>query len=129
MNWLQLDRKSVKWLRLSVQLWGLGRLQSLLSQQLLAQKIAPAREDSSRAPGAAKLAPGVLTWVAAEGIDGYKFGDSVEGVTAPLGLGANTVHTLRDSRSLFCICINDATAQEFNCRAVQKWSLEIMLAL
>ena len=84
-----------------------------------ARVVAPAREDSSRAPGAANLAPGVLTWVAAEGIDGYKFGDSVEGVTAPLALGAKTVHTLGDGRSLFCICINDATAEEFNCRAVQ----------
>lgn len=75
-----------------------------------------ASSNSVAAPGACNLVPGVLYWVAAESIEGIRYGEVVDGVGAPLVIGSKIVHTLHDGRQLFCECINESKTLEFNNR-------------
>lgn len=70
----------------------------------------------AKAPGARDLAPGVPTWVAAESIEGIRYGEVIDGVGVAATRDAKTVHTLPDGRSLFCMCIVEAGLEDFNNR-------------
>ena len=78
--------------------------------------VVPAVVNTGGAPGARNLAAGVLSWVAAEGLDGVRYGEVIDGVNAPLVLGSKHVHTMADGRQIFCICINESKMEEFNNR-------------
>lgn len=56
----------------------------------------PAPPPDNKPPGAADLVGGVLYWVAAECIDGYRYGQVVDSVADAKTLGAKTVHRLAD---------------------------------
>lgn len=78
--------------------------------------VAVAADAVSVCPGASNLTPGVATWVAAEAIDGVRYGQVIDGVLAQAVIGAKTVHTMADGRSLFCMCVTDVSADDFNNR-------------
>lgn len=67
-------------------------------------------------PGARNLSAGVLYWLAAESIEGIRYGEIIDGIGAPLVLGSKIVHTLPDGRNLFCVCVNDSMVLDFNNR-------------
>lgn len=70
----------------------------------------------SGAPGARNLVAGALAWVAAEGIEGVRYGEVIDNVASPMVLGPKCIHVLADGRQLFCQCVKEAKMDEFNNR-------------
>ena len=71
---------------------------------------------ASGTPGADPPLSGELVWVAAECAGGKRYGERVDGVLAAAVVNARTIHTLADGTQLFCMCISEATTDDFNKR-------------
>jgi hypothetical protein len=78
---------------------------------------APVGETAEDAgPGARNVPSGTVIWVAAETCGGFQYGELVAGVVAVATVGAKTVHTTADGKSLFCECIDASGVLAFNNR-------------
>ena len=76
--------------------------------------VGPAAPDSR--PGADEESVVRPTWVAAESVGSVKYGQVMSQVNAAAVVGAKTVHTMADNTTVFCMCIDQTTVDDFNGR-------------
>lgn len=60
-----------------------------------------------------KFSAGTVKWLSAESGEGFRYGQEVPGVTAPLARGSKAIHTLSNGHQLFVECVDGADLEKF----------------